>query len=51
MRISSRCEYGLRAMIYLARAERDDPVPLTEIARRGGDAPGAPPPFAPFFSV
>ena len=34
MRISSRCEYGLRAMIYLARAERDDPVPLTEIARR-----------------
>ena len=34
MRISSRCEYGLRAMIYLARAERDEPVPLTEIARR-----------------
>jgi len=32
VRISSRCEYGLRAMIYLARAERDDPVPLTEIA-------------------
>ncbi len=34
MRISSRCEYGLRAMIYLARAEHDDPVPLTVIARR-----------------
>ena len=34
MRISSRCEYGLRAMIYLARAAGDDPVPLTEIAHR-----------------
>ncbi len=32
MRISSRCEYGLRAMIYLARSGRTDPVPLTEIA-------------------
>ncbi len=34
MRISSRCEYGLRAMIYLARTVSADPVPLTEIARR-----------------
>jgi Rrf2 family protein len=34
VRISSRCEYGLRAMIYLARAARDEPVPLTEIAHR-----------------
>jgi len=34
LRISSRCEYGLRAMIYLARAGRTDPVPLTEIAHR-----------------
>ena len=33
MRISSRCEYGLRAMIYLARDAGDDPVPLAEIAR------------------
>jgi Rrf2 family cysteine metabolism transcriptional repressor len=34
VRISSRCEYGLRAMIYLARTAGDDPTPLTEIARR-----------------
>jgi len=34
VRISSRCEYGLRAMIYLAGTAGDDPVPLAEIARR-----------------
>ncbi len=34
MRISSRCEYGLRAMIFLAAADRDEPVSLAEIARR-----------------
>ena len=33
MRISSRCEYGLRAMIYLAGSGGDQPVPLAEIAR------------------
>lgn len=36
MRISSRCEYGLRAMIYLARREHDGPVPLPEIAAGEG---------------
>jgi Rrf2 family cysteine metabolism transcriptional repressor len=40
VRISSRCEYGLRAMIYLAGAAGDDPVPLAEIAR-GEDMPVA----------
>ena len=34
MRISSRCEYGLRAMIFLASHETGRPVPLTEIAGR-----------------
>ncbi len=32
MRISSRCEYGLRAMVYLAARTDDGPVPLPEIA-------------------
>ena len=32
MRISSRCEYGLRAMVYLAGHETGRPVPLPEIA-------------------
>jgi len=33
MRISSRCEYGLRAMVYLAARADDRPVPLSEIAQ------------------
>ena len=41
MRISSRCEYGLRAMVYLAARDDDKPVPLPEIA--GGE--GIPAPF------
>jgi Rrf2 family protein len=32
MRISSRCEYGLRAMVYLAGHDSGHPVPLPEIA-------------------
>jgi Rrf2 family cysteine metabolism transcriptional repressor len=32
MRISSRCEYGLRAMVYLAGHDSGRPVPLPEIA-------------------
>ena len=32
MRISSRCEYGLRAMVYLAGHDEGRPVPLPEIA-------------------
>lgn len=36
MRISSRCEYGLRAMVYLAQQEAGKPVPLTEIVAREG---------------
>ncbi len=32
MRISSRCEYGLRAMVYLAGHDDGHPVPLSEIA-------------------
>lgn len=32
MRISSRCEYGLRAMVYLAGHDAGRPVPLSEIA-------------------
>jgi Rrf2 family cysteine metabolism transcriptional repressor len=32
MRISSRCEYGLRAMVYLAGRDDGRPVPLPEIA-------------------
>jgi Rrf2 family cysteine metabolism transcriptional repressor len=32
MRISSRCEYGLRAMVFLAAREDGGPVPLSEIA-------------------
>ena len=41
MRISSRCEYGLRAMVYLAAHDDEHPVPLPEIA--GGE--GIPAPF------
>jgi Rrf2 family transcriptional regulator, cysteine metabolism repressor len=33
VRISSRSEYGLRAMVYLARRPSGAPVPLPEIAR------------------
>jgi Rrf2 family protein len=36
MRISSRCEYGLRAMVYLAQQEAGKPVPLTEIVAQEG---------------
>ena len=36
MRVSTRCRYGLRAMIYLARHEREHPVPLPEIAANEG---------------
>jgi Rrf2 family protein len=32
MRISSRCEYGLRAMVFLATQDDERPVPLPEIA-------------------
>jgi Rrf2 family protein len=32
MRISSRCEYGLRAMVYLAGHDDGHPVPPPEIA-------------------
>jgi Rrf2 family cysteine metabolism transcriptional repressor len=35
MRISSRCEYGLRAMVFLA-AREGRPVPLPEIAAGEG---------------
>ena len=41
MRISSRCEYGLRAMVYLAGNDDGRPVPLSEIA----GAEGIPAPF------
>jgi Rrf2 family transcriptional regulator, cysteine metabolism repressor len=34
VRISSRCEYGLRAMVFLASRVDDGPVPLPEIAQR-----------------
>jgi len=33
VRISSRCEYGLRAMVYLAAHTDGRPVPLSEIAQ------------------
>jgi DNA-binding IscR family transcriptional regulator len=36
MRISSRCEYGLRAMVFLAAREDGRPVPLPEIAAGEG---------------
>ena len=36
MRISSRCEYGLRAMVFLAAHEGAKPVPLPEIATGEG---------------
>ena len=36
MRISSRCEYGLRAMVYLAARGDERPVPLPEIAAEEG---------------
>ncbi|MEI6726510.1 MAG: Rrf2 family transcriptional regulator, partial [Actinomycetes bacterium] len=36
MRISSRCEYGLRAMVYLAARGDERPVPLPEIAAQEG---------------
>lgn len=34
MRITSRCEYALRAMVYLASNGDEKPVPLTEIVAR-----------------
>lgn len=36
MRISSRCEYGLRAMVFLAARADQGPVPLSEIAAGEG---------------
>jgi len=36
VRISSRCEYGLRAMVYLAARGDERPVPLPEIAAEEG---------------
>jgi Rrf2 family cysteine metabolism transcriptional repressor len=36
VRISSRCEYGLRAMVYLAGRDHERPVPLPEIAAGEG---------------
>ncbi len=36
MRVSSRCEYGLRAMVYLARQDGTKPVPLTEMVSEEG---------------
>ncbi len=36
MRISSRCEYGLRAMVFLAACGHSRPVPLSEIAAEEG---------------
>ena len=36
MRISSRCEYGLRAIVFLAASEDPRPVPLPEIAAGEG---------------
>jgi len=36
VRISSRCEYGLRAMVYLAARGDEHPVPLPEIAAGEG---------------
>jgi Rrf2 family protein len=39
MRISSRCEYGLRAMVFLAVRGDERPVPLPEIAAHE-DIPG-----------
>ncbi len=41
MRITSRTEYGLRAMVYLAALAGDRPAPLTQIAA----AEGIPAPF------
>lgn len=32
MRVSSRCEYGLRAMVFLAAGESGRPIPLSEIS-------------------
>lgn len=36
VRISSRCRYGLRAMLYLALRGSGRPVPLSEIAESEG---------------
>jgi Rrf2 family protein len=36
VRISSRCEYGVRAMVYLATRDDEQPVPLSAIAASEG---------------
>jgi Rrf2 family transcriptional regulator, cysteine metabolism repressor len=36
VRISSRCEYGVRAMVYLATRDDELPVPLSAIAASEG---------------
>ncbi len=36
MMFSTKAEYGIRVMVELARSAGDEPVPLAEIADRGG---------------
>jgi Rrf2 family transcriptional regulator, cysteine metabolism repressor len=36
MMFSTKAEYGVRVMVELARQAGDDPIPLAEIAERGG---------------
>ncbi len=36
MMFSTKAEYGIRVMVELARRAGDEPVPLAEIAERGG---------------
>jgi Rrf2 family cysteine metabolism transcriptional repressor len=36
MMFSTKAEYGVRVMVELARRSGDDPIPLAEIAARGG---------------
>src|SRR5271166_6155510 len=36
MMFSTKAEYGIRVMVELARRDGEDPIPLAEIADRGG---------------
>ncbi|MCW2970397.1 MAG: transcriptional regulator, BadM/Rrf2 family, partial [Solirubrobacterales bacterium] len=36
MMFSTKAEYGIRVMVELARRAGDEPIPLAEIAERGG---------------
>jgi Rrf2 family transcriptional regulator, cysteine metabolism repressor len=36
MMFSTKAEYGIRVMVELARQRGDEPIPLAEIAERGG---------------